>query len=97
MNPCNNHTQLTATKSPVIEAKFYGWMPFLTPTLFKISTVKSCQGYYYQGYLCTIHVCKQTSFFLRATVQRLYRPLPGPWKNFFETGAAQEGSYPGIV
>ena len=73
-------------------------MPFLTPTLFKISTVKSCQGYYYQGYFCTLHVRKQTSFFLRATVQRFYRPLSGPWNNIlFETGAPREGSYPEIV
>ena len=68
-----------------------------TPTLFTISTVKSCQGYYYRGYFCTIHVRKQTSFFLWKTVQRLYRPLPGPWDNFlFETGAPRKGSFPGI-
>ena len=81
----------------MIKAKFYGWMIFLTPTMFKISTVKSCQGYYYQGYFCAIHVRKQTSFFLRTTVQRLYCPLPSPWSNFlFETSAPREGSYPGI-
>ena len=81
----------------MIKAKFYGWMPFLTPTLFKISIAKSCQGYYYQGYFSTIHVPKQTSFLLRTTVLRLYCPSPGPWDNFlFETGAPREGSYPGI-
>ena len=80
----------------MVEAKFYGWMPFLTPTLFKISTVKSCQGYYYQDYICTMHDRKQTSFFLRTIVQKLYRPLPGPWYNLFETGAPRERSYPGI-
>ena len=73
------------------ETKFYCWMPFLTPTLSEISTVKSCQGYYYQGYFCTIHVHKQTSFFLRTTNQRLYRLLPGPWNNFlFERGAPRK-------
>ena len=66
----------------MIEAKCYRWIPFLTPALFKISTVKSCQGYYCQGYFCTVHIRKQTSFFLRTTVQRLYRPLPVPWNNF---------------
>ena len=81
----------------MIQEKFYGGMSFLTPRLFKISTVKSYQGYYYQGYICTIHVCKQTSFFLRTTVKRLYRPLPGPWDNFlFETDAPWEDSCPGI-
>ena len=81
----------------MLEAKFYGWMPFVTAALFKISMVKSCQSYYYQGYICTIHVCKQTSFFLLATAQKLYSTLPSPWDNvLFETGAPREGSYPGI-
>ena len=45
----------------------------------------------------TIHVRKQTSFFLRAAVQGLYHPLPGRRNNFlFETGAPRKGSYSGI-
>ena len=62
----------------MLEAKFYSWIPFVTATLFKISMVKSCQGYYYQGYICTIHVCKQTSFFWQQprNYTVLY-PVPG--------------------
>ena len=40
----------------MIEAKFYGWMPFLTPALFKIS-------YYSQGYFF-YHKCPQANQFL---------------------------------
>ena len=43
--------------------KNYSWMPFLATALSKISTVKSCQGYYYQGFFY-YHTCLQANQFL---------------------------------
>ena len=45
------------------EEKNYSWMPFLATALSKISTVKSCQGYYYQGFFY-YHTCLQANQFL---------------------------------
>ena len=47
----------------MIQAKFYDLKPFLTPTLFKISTVKSCQVYHYQVYFFC-YTCPQANQFL---------------------------------
>ena len=46
----------------MVKPRFYGRMLFLTPTVLKISTIKSCQSYYCQGYLFW-HTCLQTSQF----------------------------------